>query len=100
MRTPWYFPIAVSGKNYAAAVFLDGKITGDPSINSIFRKARPGDILQLYTTGLAASPAGVFVNFQAVSGVTVKIGNTLASTVLIVDDPNLLILQWPVPVAC
>jgi uncharacterized protein (TIGR03437 family) len=74
-RSPGIFPIAVNGKIYAAAVFLDGKITGDPAIHAVFRKARPGDILQLYVTGLAPSPAGVFVDFQPLSAVTVKVGD-------------------------
>ncbi len=72
---PGIFPIAVGGKNYAAGVFLDGKFTGDPAINAAFRKARPGETIQLYATGLVPSPAGVVVSFQQVTGVTVKIGD-------------------------
>jgi uncharacterized protein (TIGR03437 family) len=73
--SPGIWPIAVKGTNYAAGVFLDGKFAGDPAIASRFRKARPNDEIQLSGTGLAPSPAGVPVNFQPVSGVTVSIGN-------------------------
>jgi len=74
--SPGIFPIIVNGTSYPAGVYLDGKITGDPVKGSIFRKARPGDVIQLYATGLAPSPAGTkTVNFQALSGLTVTIGN-------------------------
>lgn len=71
---PGLWPIIVNGINYAAAVFLDGTFAGDPAVASVFRKAKPGDKLQLFGTGLTASPAGTLVNFQPVSGVTVTIG--------------------------
>ncbi|HLK49486.1 MAG TPA: IPT/TIG domain-containing protein [Bryobacteraceae bacterium] len=72
---PGIFPIAAGGKNYAAGVFLDGKFAGDPALGSSFRKARPGETIQLFATGLVPSPAGVTVSFQPVSGVTVKLGD-------------------------
>jgi uncharacterized protein (TIGR03437 family) len=74
-NAPGIVPIIVNGVNYAGGVFLDGKYVGDPSIGSSFRKAKPGDAIQLYATGLVVSPAGVRVSFQPVSGVTVTIGN-------------------------
>jgi uncharacterized protein (TIGR03437 family) len=74
-NAPGIFPIIVNGTNYPAGVFLDGLIAGDPSNGSAFRKAKPGDVIQLFATGLAPSAAGVLVGFQAVSGVTVTIGN-------------------------
>jgi uncharacterized protein (TIGR03437 family) len=55
-------------------VFLDGKITGDPSLGSAFRNAVPGDTVQLFATGLAVSPAGTLVSTTFLSGVTVTIG--------------------------
>jgi uncharacterized protein (TIGR03437 family) len=73
--SPGIFPIIVNGVNYAAGVFLDGKYVGDPSIGSAFRKARPGDTIQLYATGLAPSPGGVLPAFTTISGVTVTIGS-------------------------
>jgi len=73
--SPGVFPIAINGKNYAAGVFLDGKITGDPANGSAFRRAKPGDVVQLYVTGLIRTTAGVLTNSQTYSGVTVKIGD-------------------------
>lgn len=73
-NAPGIFPVIVNGTDYPAAVFLDGKYAGDPSINPAFRKARPGDTIQLFATGLVPSPAGVLSNLQAVSGVTVTVG--------------------------
>jgi uncharacterized protein (TIGR03437 family) len=64
----------VNGTNYPAGVFLDGKFVGDPTINAAFRNATPGDVIQLYATGLVATPAGVLPTQQSVSGVTVTIG--------------------------
>lgn len=75
LHSPGIVPIIVNGVNYAGGVFLDGKFAGDPSIGPGFRKASPGDKIQLYATGLVPSPAGVVVSFQAVDGVTVTIGN-------------------------
>ncbi|MGO9258560.1 MAG: putative Ig domain-containing protein [Bryobacteraceae bacterium] len=73
--SPGIFPVIVNGTNYAAAVFLDGSLAGDPSIGPGFRNAHPGDVVQLYATGLEPSPAGVPVSVQSVSGVTVTIGS-------------------------
>jgi len=73
-NSPGIFPVTVNGTNYAAAVFLDGKFAGDPAISAAFRNAVPGDVVQLYATGLAASPAGSVISTTPVSGVTVTIG--------------------------
>jgi uncharacterized protein (TIGR03437 family) len=72
--SPGIFPISVNGKNYPAGVFLDGKITGDPANGPAFRKARPGDLIQLYMTGLIRTTAGVLTSFQSYCCVTVRIG--------------------------
>ncbi|HYW44468.1 MAG TPA: IPT/TIG domain-containing protein [Bryobacteraceae bacterium] len=72
--SPAIFPVIENGVNYAGGVFLDGKRVGDPSIGPAFRNAKPGDVIALFATGLAPSPAGVLVTQQAVSGVTVTIG--------------------------
>jgi uncharacterized protein (TIGR03437 family) len=72
---PGIWPIPVNGTNYAAAAFTDGKYTGDPALWSGFQKAKPGDVLELFGTGLAPSPSGVEINaFQPLSGVTVTLG--------------------------
>jgi uncharacterized protein (TIGR03437 family) len=73
-NSPGIFPVIENGINYAGGVFLDGKRVGDPSIGPAFRNAKPGDVIQLFATGLVPSPAGVLVNLQTVSGVTVNIG--------------------------
>lgn len=72
---PGIFPVVVNGTNYPAAVFLDGTYVGDPSIGPSFRNARPGEVVVLFATGLAPSPAGVLSSVIGVSGVTVAIGN-------------------------
>jgi uncharacterized protein (TIGR03437 family) len=74
-NSPGIFPVTVNGTNYAAAVFLDGKIAADPSIGPAFRNAVPGDTVQLFATGLAPSPAGTPVTTTLMSGVTVTIGS-------------------------
>ena len=74
-NSPGIFPVIVNGMNYAAAVFPDGKLAGDPAVSSAFRKAKAGDALALYATGLVPTPAGVLPTAQSVSGVTVTIGN-------------------------
>jgi uncharacterized protein (TIGR03437 family) len=74
-NSPGIFPIILGGTNYAAAVFLDGKIAADPSNGpAYFRNAVPGDTVQLYATGLVPSPAGTVVSTTLLSGVTVTIG--------------------------
>ena len=74
-NSPAILPIIVNGTNYAGGVlFSDGKFVGDPGIGSAFRNARPGDVIQLFATGLVPMPAGVLPSVQAVGGVTVTIG--------------------------
>ena len=73
--SPGIFAYALGGPNYASAVFYsDGKIVGDPSYSPAFRNAVPGDVVELYTTGLVPSPAGTLISPALVSGVTVTIG--------------------------
>jgi uncharacterized protein (TIGR03437 family) len=74
--SPGIFPVVLNGANFPAGVFLDRKFVGDPNVNSAFRKAQPGEVVQLYATGLVSSPAGVVPPLQLVSGVTVTIGTT------------------------
>jgi uncharacterized protein (TIGR03437 family) len=74
--SPGIFPVILNGTNYAACVFwLDGLIAGNPSSGPAFRNAKPGEIVQLYATGLVSTPAGVPISPQTVSGVTVTIGS-------------------------
>ena len=71
---PGIFPVIVNGTDYAAAVFTDGLIAGDPSVSSSFRNAKPGDAISLFATGLAPSAAGVAVSLTQLTGVTVTVG--------------------------
>ena len=73
-NSPGIFPVTANGTNYAAAVFLDGNFAGDPAIGPGFRNAVPGDIVQLFATGLGPSPAGTTVPTTLLNGVTVTIG--------------------------
>jgi len=75
-HSPGIFPIIANGNNYAACVFWsDGMYAGDPSIGPSFRNAKPGDIVQMYATGLVSAPAGVLPSTLTVSGVTVTMGS-------------------------
>jgi uncharacterized protein (TIGR03437 family) len=78
-NAPGIFPIIQQGNTYPAAVFLDGKLAGDPAVEPYFRKAHPGDILQLFATGLVASQAGVVPSPQSITGVTVTIGSVVVT---------------------
>jgi uncharacterized protein (TIGR03437 family) len=72
---PGVFPNVVNGVNYAIAVFTNGQLAGDPSVNSHYRIAQPGDAIQLYATGLTAEPTGVLPVPQGIGGVSVTVGN-------------------------
>ncbi len=73
-NSPGIFPVIENGVNYPASVFnVDGKFAGDPSIGPAFRNAKPGDLIQLYATGLMPSLAGAVVVPQLLSGVTVTL---------------------------
>ena len=74
-NAPGIIPIIVNGTNYAAGLFLDGKIVGDPSVNSLFRNAKAGDVIQLFGTGLTPSPSGTQVAVRTVQGVNVTLGS-------------------------
>jgi uncharacterized protein (TIGR03437 family) len=69
---PGIFPAIVNGTNYPAVVFPNGMFVSDPSVSSSFRKAKPGDTIRLFATGLAPSPAGTTVGVTPVTGVTIK----------------------------
>jgi uncharacterized protein (TIGR03437 family) len=48
----------VNSKDYAAALFQDYSLMGDPALVPGTHKAKPGDIIQLYASGLGPSPSG------------------------------------------
>jgi uncharacterized protein (TIGR03437 family) len=65
----------VSGKNYAAALFQDYSLMGDPAVVPGTHKAKPGDIIQLYAAGLGPSPSGSALTSPIpITGVGVSIG--------------------------
>ena len=75
---PAIFPVIANGVNYLSGAFSwTAFFVGDPTVNSAFRNAKPGDVIQLYTTGLVATPAGVLTTPQTLNGVTVTIGTTV-----------------------
>lgn len=63
-------------KSYAAALFTDYTIMGDPAVVPGTRKANSGDIIQLYASGLAPSPSGAVTSPIPITGVSVTIGTT------------------------
>jgi len=78
---PGLFAYALGGKTYPAAVYANTRIVvGDPALaGAAVRKARPGDRVALYATGLAPSPAGVLPGATNFAGVTATIGTTPAT---------------------
>jgi uncharacterized protein (TIGR03437 family) len=77
---PSIYNYQVGGKSYAAALFSDYALMGDPAITPGTRKARPGDIIQLYCAGLGPAPSGGVISSPVpVSGVGITIGNTAAT---------------------
>ncbi|HTR39098.1 MAG TPA: SBBP repeat-containing protein [Bryobacteraceae bacterium] len=77
---PSVYYYTVNGKNFAAALFVDYTVVGDPAVVPGTHKAKPGDIIQLYASGLGPSPSGVTItNPIPITGVGVKIGDTNAS---------------------
>ncbi len=75
---PGLFYYTLSGRNFPSALYNGTyTIVGDPALYPQLAKAKAGDIIQLYGTGLGASPAGSLVNSPVVfsSPVTVSIGS-------------------------
>ncbi|HEY1336869.1 MAG TPA: SBBP repeat-containing protein [Bryobacteraceae bacterium] len=73
---PSIYNYQVGGKSYAAALYTDYSLMGDPAVVPGTRKAQPGDIVQLYAAGLASTASGPVTSVIPVSGVTVTIGTT------------------------
>jgi uncharacterized protein (TIGR03437 family) len=82
--SPGLFTYALGGKTYPSALY-NGTFTivGDPALYGAAAKAKAGDIIQLYATGLGPSPAGNIISSPiGFSGtVTATIG-TANATVL------------------
>jgi uncharacterized protein (TIGR03437 family) len=67
---PGLFPNIQGTSAYPAAVFLDGTYIGS-------RAAKPGDVIELFATGLEIEPAGIIPAPAAIQGVTVTLGTTV-----------------------
>jgi len=77
---PSIYYYQVAGKSYAAALFQDYSLMGDPAIVPGTHKARPGDAIQLYCAGLGPAPSGsVITSPVPVTGVGIMIGNATAA---------------------
>jgi uncharacterized protein (TIGR03437 family) len=74
---PSIYNYQVGGKSYAAALFTDYALMGDPAVTPGTRKAKVNDVIQLYAAGLGPAPSGSSItSVVPVSGVSVSIGNT------------------------
>jgi uncharacterized protein (TIGR03437 family) len=74
---PSVYNYQFASKKYAAALFTDYALMGDPAVVPGTRKAKPGDIIQLYASGLAVSQSGNAITSPVpVTGVGVTIGTT------------------------
>jgi uncharacterized protein (TIGR03437 family) len=81
-HAPGLFAYTLDSKTfYPSAVFLDGTIVGDPAVAGGTRKAKPGDRILLFATGLGPSPSGVLIPTPVAFGdpVAVMIGSTPAT---------------------
>jgi uncharacterized protein (TIGR03437 family) len=75
----------INSKDYAAALFLDYSLVGDPAIVPGTHKAKPGDTIALYAAGLGPSSSGVTLTAPVpITGVSVTIG-TASAQVLAAD---------------
>ena len=73
---PSLYYYTVGSKNYAAALFQDYSLMGDPAVTPGTHKAKPGDLIQLYAAGLGPSPAGGAITSPVpITGVGVTIGS-------------------------
>ena len=97
-NSPGIFPCAANGNNYPCGYFPDGEFVGDSSEGPKYRKARPGDVVQMFGTGLAPSPAGVRVTQQTLSGVSVTIGTiTVPADAAVLVYPGEFQVNFTVP---
>lgn len=68
-----------NSKKYAAALFADYSIVGDPAVVPGTHKAKPGDIIQLYAAGLGPSSSGTALTSPVpITGVSVTVGSASA----------------------
>ena len=66
-NAPSFFTYAAGSKIYPSALYTDGLTVGDPGVSgSIVRKAKPGDIIQLFVNALGSSTSGVIISSPVV----------------------------------
>jgi uncharacterized protein (TIGR03437 family) len=71
---PSVYYYTFGSKNYAAALFQDYSLMGDPAAVPGTHKAKPGDIMQLYAAGLGPNASGPVTSPIPITGVTVAVG--------------------------
>ena len=78
---PGLFTYPANSKTYPAAVFQDGVLVGDPAVTPGTRKAKAGDRISLYTTGLEPSPSGSIIQapIPLAGAATVTLGTARAT---------------------
>jgi len=77
---PSVYSYQASGKKYAAALFTDYSLMGDPGVVPGTHKAKAGDVIQLYCAGLGPAPSGTTIDSPVpITGVGISIGNTGAT---------------------
>ena len=96
---PSIYYYSVNSKNYAAALFQDYSLMGDPAVVPGTHKAKAGDIIQLYVAGLGPAPSGsVITSPIPITGVGVKIGTADAAVLgAALVAPGQYQVNFPVP---
>ena len=75
-NAPGLFTYSLGGKTYPSALYNGTyTIVGDPALYGAAAKAKAGDIIQLYATGLGSSPAGNII------GSTIVFNGTVTATI-------------------
>jgi len=98
--SPSFFFYQAGANLFPAAVHLSGKLVGDPAVSGgSVEAAHPGEVIELYANGLAASPAGVIVtpaNFTANMTITAGSYNlTILAAVLVSAGQYQINVQLP-----
>ncbi|HXS94713.1 MAG TPA: SBBP repeat-containing protein [Candidatus Limnocylindrales bacterium] len=78
---PSVYNYVVNSKAYAAALFLDYTLMGDPAVVPGTRKAKPNDVIQLYAAGLGPTPSTAVTSPIPISGVGVSVGGVDAQVI-------------------
>ena len=79
--SPGLFPNTVNGVNYPAAVYAVNFGYVGPNNVAGYRTAGPGNVIELYATGLTTATGGIVPTAQQINGVTVTIGTVTTPAV-------------------